>query len=100
VSGEVVEIWVEGLWLRYRTRNSLRTLRKIAEKGYSAYLRWESGWVHLLPEDVERLSRSESVVVPFFLEHPRFGGAKAHSHVTLTPEDLAVQRAQEEVRKE
>jgi len=98
VSSEVVEIWVEGLWLRHRTRTPLRTLRKIAEKGYSAYLRWGSGWVHLLPEDVARLAEGRPAVVPFFLEHPRHSGTKAYTHVTLTPEDLAA-RTQEEVKE-
>jgi hypothetical protein len=88
VSSEVVEIWVEGLWLKYRTKNSLRTLRKIAAKGYAAYLRYGHGWVHLLPEDVARLAEGHPAVVPFFLEHPRFQGCRAHSHVLLKPENL------------
>ena len=86
----VVEIWVEGLWLRHRTRNPLATLRKTARRGHAAYLRYGHGWVRILPEDVEKLARGETVMVPFFLEHPRFEGAKAYTHVTLTPEDLVV----------
>jgi hypothetical protein len=88
MGGEAVEVWEEGLWLKYRTRNPLRTLRKIAQRGHAAYLRYEHGWVHLLPEDVARLAEGHPAVVPYFLEHPRHSGAKAHTHVTLTPEDL------------
>jgi len=85
----VAEIWVENLWLRYRTKRPLRTLQKLAARGYAAYLRWRHGWVRLLPEDVARLAEGRPTVAPYFLEHPRHSGAKAHTHITLTPEDLA-----------
>jgi len=85
----VAEIWVEGLWLRYRTKRPLRTLQKLAARGYAAYLRWRHGWVRILPEDVARLARGEGVTVPYFLEHPTFQGCRAHSLVALAPEDLA-----------
>jgi hypothetical protein len=84
----VTEVWVEGLWLKYRTKNPLRTLQKVARRGHAAYMRYEWGWVRILPEDVIRLAEGRPTVVPFFLEHPRHSGTKAYSHVTLTPEDL------------
>jgi hypothetical protein len=84
----VVEIWVEGLWLKYRTKDPMRTLRKIADKGFAAYLQYEHGWIRLLPEDVEKLWRGEDVLVPFFLEPPRFQGCKAYALVTIELEDF------------
>jgi hypothetical protein len=85
----VSEIWVEGIWLRYKTRRPLRTLRKIAERGYAAFLRYNYGWIRLTPEDVEKLVRGETVSVPYFLEHPRFGGVRAHTVVMLSPESFS-----------
>ena len=63
MSSEVVEIWVEGLWLKYRTSNSLRTLRKIAAKGHAAYLRYGHGWVHLCERHFKRLLRRTVLMV-------------------------------------
>jgi hypothetical protein len=84
----VREVWEEGLWMRYRTRDALRTLEKIARRGNAAIVQYEHGWIRLTPEDVEEVLQGEEVLVPFFLEPPRFQGARPYALCIIGSEDL------------
>jgi hypothetical protein len=84
----VYEIVVSGTRLRIRTKNIMRTLIKLANKGLDAYVQWDPGWILVRPEAVEELIKEGKAVVPFMLEPPTFRGVKAYQYIKVYKEDL------------
>ena len=84
----IYEVYSVEYGLTVKTKNAMRTLRKLTARGFPAYLRVSAGWVLLYPEAVDALERDGEAVVPYMLEPPTFRGCKAYSYVRLKKEDL------------
>jgi len=84
----VYEVVVSELGLRIHTKNAMRTLSKLAGKGFNAYVKWDTGWILVTPDDVEELIKEGKTLVPFMLEPPTFRGTKAYQYITVYKEDL------------
>ena len=82
------EVYAVEYGLTVRTKDPLRTLKKVTARGFPAYLRVRAGWVLLYPEAVEELERSGEAIVPFMLEPPTFRGCRAYSYVKLSLSSL------------
>jgi hypothetical protein len=82
-SGRVYEIVSSGLV--FKTRDPLRTLKKLADKGDNAYIRLPNGsWLFLWNEEIAELLEKGETTGRIQLEPPGFRGTKAYMMVRVT----------------
>ena len=94
MGARVYEVYAVEHGLTVRTKDPLRTLKKVTARGFPAYLRMHAGWVLLYPETLKELEESGEAVAAFMLEPPTFRGCKAYYYVKLSLSSLQSGRPQ------
>jgi len=94
MGARVYEVYSVEHGLTIKTKDPLRTLRKVTKHGFPAYLRTRTGWVLIYPEVLKELEENGEAVVPFMFEPPTFRGCKAYSYVRLSVSSLQSGRPQ------